>query len=101
MGAALAFTIEEIEADPSLVAGATKECFDCDPDNPRAMAPDKCTTCGGTGRQALAATQIAEELTAARNADDGDGSAGGGRNYGSDDENDSDGSEDPDLYLEY
>ena len=98
MSAALAFTIEEIEADPSLVAGLTKECFDCDPDNPRAAPREKCLTCGGTSRQALAAAQIAEELTAARNADDGDGS--GSRPSSEQGEGGTD-DEDGDLYLEY
>lgn len=93
MTAALAFKFDEIEADASLVADATKECFDCDPDNPRGVPTDKCATCGGTGRQALAAAQIAEELGAARaGTDGGDGapkekpSADGG---------------DDDEYLEY
>jgi hypothetical protein len=90
MTAAFAFKIEEIEADASLVAGATKECFDCDPDNPRAVPRKSCRTCGGSGRQELAASQIAEELIAAQNETDTP-DEGGGDN----------GSEDSDLYLDY
>lgn len=93
MTAALAFTIDEIEADASLVAGATKECFNCDPDNPHGVTTAKCIVCGGTGRQVLAAAQIAEELGAAKAGTDG------GENAAK--EKPSSGGGDEDEYLEY
>ena len=91
---ARAFKIEEIEDDPSVVEGATKECFDCDVDNPKAVAalmrklkldpcrrPNNiadmlraaCQTCGGTGQQVLAAAEIAKELKASKRTPLGDG----------------------------
>ena len=47
---ARAFTFEEIEADLTLVEGATKECFTCDPDNPRSIPRPTCPSCLGTGQ---------------------------------------------------
>jgi hypothetical protein len=60
------FRIDEIEEDPSLVEGATKLCFDCDPDNPKSGDRATCKTCNGTGQQALAAAEIAKELKASK-----------------------------------
>jgi hypothetical protein len=99
MSAALAYQISDVEADASLVSGLTKICFDCDPDNPRAVKQKNCITCGGTGQQALAAAQIAEELSAAR-AETDMPSEGRQANEENDDDGSDDGS-DSDLYLEY
>lgn len=96
MSVAYAYKISDVEADASLVAGLTKICFDCDPDNPRAVARKNCATCGGTGEQALAAAQIAEELGAARMETDTDKKVDV-----ENDQSDGDGDEDSDLYLEY
>jgi hypothetical protein len=81
MTAALALKIEEADD----LAGATKECFGCDPDNPRAVPRPKCGSCRGTGRQPLAASQIALELAEAREEGDHQDRGGDGG----------------DLYLEY
>lgn len=82
MSVALAFKISDIEQDQTLVDAVTKECEGCDPDNPRAVARDKCKLCGGTGRQALAAGDVAREISAAK--------GGGGES-----------SEEGELFLEY
>lgn len=59
---ARSYTFDEIEADLTLVEKATKECFVCDPDNPRALPRHSCTRCGGTGQEPIAAAEIAKEL---------------------------------------
>lgn len=59
---ARAFRFDEIEADLTLVEHATKECFLCDPDNPRCVPRQTCERCGGTGQEPLAAAAIAKEL---------------------------------------
>ncbi len=81
---ARAYKIEEIEADPSLVETADKECFTCDPDNPKGVKRSICPTCGGNGRQKLAVSEIVTELIASKKEEE---KASGG---------DAD-----DLYLEY
>jgi len=81
MSLALAFKISEVESDPALMKGATKDCYFCDPDNPRAVPQEICTSCGGTGRQGFAAVEIAEELRASKS----EASAG----------------DEDDLYLDY
>jgi rRNA maturation endonuclease Nob1 len=62
----LAVAFKDIEADFSIVDGVTKECYGCDPDNPRAVPRKNCQSCGGSGRQPLAAREIAEELSATK-----------------------------------
>lgn len=59
---ARAFTFNEIEADLTLVEKATKECFACDLDNPKAVPRHGCKSCGGTGHEPIAAADIAREL---------------------------------------
>ena len=59
---ALAFKITEVEENPSLVEGATKECSSCDPDSPLAVPRNKCKACGGSGREPLAILEIVKEL---------------------------------------
>lgn len=120
--AVYAFKIEDVERDPSLVQGITKDCFDCDVDNPKASAKllrklglgerpanfadmmrAACTTCSGTGQQAIAAAEIAKELKASKReefAKDGDGGSddvGKQRNKKRRKVND----DDEDLFLEY
>lgn len=112
---ARAFKIEEIEEDPSLVEGAMKDCFDCDIDNPKAVAklmrklglgerPSNfadtlraaCTTCNGTGQQPFAAADIAAELKASKRTPTGNDEVSSKRRSkrkASDD--------DDDLFLEY
>lgn len=63
---ARAFKIEEIENDPSLVDGATKDCFDCDLDNPLRVDRATCKTCEGTGQEPLAIAEIVKELKASK-----------------------------------
>lgn len=82
----VALKISDVEQDFSLTSAVTKECFDCDPDNPRAVRPELCKTCGGSRRQALAANDVAAELSASKTAP-----APGKTRGGADD----------DLYLEY
>lgn len=121
---AQALKIEDVERDPTLVEGITKDCFDCDVDNPKAAAKlmrklglgerpanfadmlrAACLTCSGSGQQPLAAAGIAEELKQSKRqefAKDGDG--GGGDDVGKQrnkkrkvkQEDD-----ESDLYLEY
>lgn len=90
MSLACAIRIEDLEADESLLNGATKACFDCDLDNPRRVTQEKCTTCCGTGRQELAAKEIAIELRASK-SESQKGSEGGKSRLVDED----------DLYLEY
>jgi len=63
-GLARAFAFEELEEDPSLVEGQTKECSACDPDSPKPVPREKCSICGGTGREKLAAMEILSDLRA-------------------------------------
>ena len=122
---AQALRIEDVEKDPTLVEGITKDCFDCDLDNPRAVAKlmrklglgerpanfadmlrAACQTCSGTGQQPLAAASIAEELKRSKReefAKDGD-DGGGGDEVGkqrSKKRKVKDEDDDADLYLEY
>ena len=85
---ARSFKIDAIEEDPSLVEGTTKDCFDCDIDNPKAAAKllrklnlaerpanfaamlrAACETCSGSGQQKIAAAEIAAELKASKTKD--------------------------------
>jgi len=66
MGLALAIDFDEVEQDPAILDGTTKDCPACDADNPRAVAREGCKACNGTGRVALAAKEIAKELKASR-----------------------------------
>ena len=89
MSLAFALDFTEVEADPSMLDGTTKDCPACDEDNPRAVPRAECAECAGSGRVGLAAGEIAKELKASKSGkDNGDRGDGGG---GSDD----------DLYLEY
>jgi len=63
---ARAIKITDIEEDETLVEKATKECSGCDPDNPKAVKRENCKICKGTGRQPLAALEIARELRASK-----------------------------------
>ena len=92
----LAYAFADVEADLSLVEGATKDCPGCDADNPRAARRDECKTCDGTGRVPLAAVEIAKELKAARAEKDHVSAS-----YEDEDGDDGMGGEiDPDLLLE-
>jgi hypothetical protein len=66
MSLALALDFSEVEADPSMLDGATKDCPACDDDNPRAVSKLDCQTCGGSGKVGLAAGEIAKELKASK-----------------------------------
>ena len=68
MSVALSYRIEEIENSPELAETLSKECFACDIDNPLCVPQDTCETCGGTGRQAFAVTEIAKELKESKKA---------------------------------
>jgi hypothetical protein len=96
MSLAYALDFTEVEADPSMLDGATKDCPACDLDNPRAVAREGCKECGGTGKVGLAAAEIAKELRASRTEkpDRGDG--------GSNDDDEGGATEeyDEDLFLE-
>lgn len=116
-----ALKIEDVEKDPTLVEGITKDCFDCDLDNPKAVAKlmkklglgerpanfadmlrAACQTCSGSGQQPLAVAGIAEELKRSKReefAKDGDGGdeVGKQRNKKRKVKDD----DDSDLYLEY
>jgi hypothetical protein len=59
---ARAYKLQEIEDNPSLIEGVTKECSGCDPDSPRCVPREKCTVCKGTGREGLALVEILQEL---------------------------------------
>lgn len=78
MSLAFAVKFSELEADLTLVSGETKECYDCDQDNPRAVLRETCASCGGTGRQPLAASEIADELRTTKTGGQDRGSGGGG-----------------------
>jgi hypothetical protein len=83
MSLAYALDFTEVEADPSMLDGATKDCPACDLDNPRAVAREGCKECEGTGKVGLAAAEIAKELRASRTekpdrgASDNDDEGGG------------------------
>lgn len=67
MGAlARAYTVTEIEKDLTLVSDLTKECYTCDPFNPRRVPREQCQTCLGTGLQKLAIAEIAAEISKSR-----------------------------------
>lgn len=70
MSLAFAVKITDLEEDESLLDATTKTCFDCDLDNPRRVPQQSCQTCRGTGRQALAAKEIAVELRASKREGD-------------------------------
>jgi hypothetical protein len=78
---ARAYKFDDLEADVGSIEEVAKECFDCDIDNRRAVgamlkklglakAPKNistmmkaaCKTCEGSGKQKLAAAEIAKEL---------------------------------------
>jgi hypothetical protein len=86
---ALDFT--EVEADPSMLDGVTKDCPACDDDNPRAVNRAECQTCNGTGRIGLAAGEIAKELKASKSEQPDLGRASSNSSSTSEE----------DLYLEY
>jgi Zn-finger nucleic acid-binding protein len=67
MSLALALDFSALEADPSILDGATKDCPACDVDNPRAVPREGCETCGGSGQVGLSAGEIAKEIKASRN----------------------------------
>jgi hypothetical protein len=84
MGLAFAVVqVTEIESNPSCLKGMTKECYACDLDNPRAVPRQTCKTCGGSGREDLAASEIVEEIKEAKSSKKQEPS------------------EDSDLYLQY
>jgi hypothetical protein len=58
---AFALRISDIK-DVDSLASLTKECFDCDEDNPKAHPKASCPTCKGQGRQVLAVLEIVREL---------------------------------------
>lgn len=95
------FRIDEIEEDPSLVEGATKVCFDCDEDNPKAVDRATCETCGGTGQQALAAAEIAKELKASKKDPTSGRANGDGYKEAVSRKKTIKAVEDDDLFLEY
>lgn len=97
MSLALALDFSQLEADPSMLDGATKDCPACDLDNPRHVSREGCETCGGSGQVGLAAGEIAKEIKASKNEKPEFNRDGGG----DDDEGAEDGVEDEDLYLEY
>lgn len=88
MSLAFALDFSEVETDPSMLDGTTKDCPACDEDNPRAVARAECVECAGSGRVGLAAGEIAKELKASKSGKDN-----GDHGRGSDD--------DDGLYLEY
>jgi Zn-finger nucleic acid-binding protein len=67
MSLAFALDFREIEADPSILDRATKDCPACDVDNPRHVSREGCETCGGSGQVGLSAGEIAKEIKASRN----------------------------------
>lgn len=97
MSLALALDFRQIEADPSILDKATKDCPACDPDNPRHVSREGCQTCNGTGQVGLAAGEIAKELKASRTEKPKFSRDGGG----DDDEGGGETTEyDEDLFLE-
>lgn len=84
MSLALALDFTEVEADPSMLDGMTKDCPGCDIDNPRAVRREECQVCAGTGQVGLAAGEIAKELKASKSEEPDLGQTSG-----------------EDLYLEY
>jgi len=66
MAAALAYLERDLEKDLSPVQGLTVECAKCDPDNPRAVARNKCPVCKGLGRSLVALPTIVEEIRESR-----------------------------------
>jgi hypothetical protein len=118
-----ALKIEDVERDPTLVEGITKDCFDCDVDNPKSVAKlmkklglgerpanfadmlrAACLTCSGSGQQPFAAAGIAEELKRSKReefAKDGDGGSGSDEVGKQRSKNRKPKDDDEDLYLEY
>lgn len=66
MTPALAYLESDLESDPSPIQGITTECARCDPDNPLAVAREKCPDCKGTGRTLIALAAIVEEMKESR-----------------------------------
>lgn len=87
------YDLREIEEDPSVVEGTTKECSGCDPDSPTSVPRISCKTCGGTGREKLAILEIMAELK--QSELDGEPTYENDETGGAIDEDD-----DPSLYLE-
>jgi hypothetical protein len=102
---ALAIKILDVEEDLSLVDGVTKDCADCDPDGMKRVPREACSSCGGTGRQAINAAEVARELRASKKEKPRPGTLGGravvkgGKGRGQSSGGDESG--DGDLYLEY
>lgn len=100
-----AIKIEDIEADETLVAEATKDCFACDLDNPRRVKRETCSVCKGTGREPLAALEISRELRESKK-EAGKKTRGASRSLDGDDDYDGDADDyddsdvDPDELLE-
>jgi len=104
---ARAIALDSISLNPSLADGLDKPCPGCDPDNPRAVERKICQRCRGDGVVPLAASEIAAELAASGRKglrEVGPGDTKKRRKKTEEDTGEidlSDGTEDPDLYLEY
>lgn len=62
----LALSCRTLEKDPSPAESLTVKCARCDPDNPKAVKPENCPHCHGTGRVPTVLTTIVTELHASR-----------------------------------
>ncbi len=65
MRTATAIRCDEVE-DLDRIETVTVECYHCDPDNPLAVAREKCTACRGTGRAPVAFVPILQEIREAK-----------------------------------
>ena len=66
MSPALAYRERDLEEDLSPVQELTTECARCDPDNPLAVAREKCPDCKGSGRALVALPTIIEQMKESR-----------------------------------
>ena len=63
---ALSYNCKLLEKDSTPVKSITVVCPACDPDNPLAVSPTKCSSCKGSGRVPVAVVAIVEEIKSSR-----------------------------------
>lgn len=85
MAPTVAIRCDELTDDFDRLDRVTVKCHQCDEDNPRAVAREKCTECQGTGHSVIKFAGIMREVQEARTSP----------------RRDSRGVQDDELFLEY